>query len=371
MEKKKLKLYLLLITYILALILVVIHFKTVLKGIGLVFHLLTPLFIGIMIAFIFNRPYEIFHKLYHIKWKLKETPSKILAIVTIYILALGVCALLLSLVVPELTKNLTMFASNADEYLSETQTFINEITELLGIRNFDISSITTAAEQYLSTLAHSLNDTLPQIIEVTSSFISTVATAIISIALSIYIMSGKEHLLTQLKRTVYVYLPKCAHASAKSLSQVILQVFEDYVAGQCKEAIILGSLCFVGMRILRLDYSGLISVIIAFTALVPIAGAYIGGAIGVILLLFVSIQKALIFLIFLIILQQFEGNVIYPRVVGRKIGLPGMWVLLSISVGGGLFGIWGMLISVPIATILYQLVKRDVTKREMQTKTSF
>lgn len=369
MEKRKLKLYLFLIAYILALILVVIHFKTILKGIGLIFHLLTPLFIGIIIAFVFNRPFEMFQRLYHNNLNLKETSAKILSIVTIYILTFGGCVLLLSLVIPELTKNLTTFASNADDYLNEAQRFINKVTELLNIRDFDISSITIATEKYLSSLTNSLNHSLPQIVEVTAGLISTVATAIISIVLSIYIMSGKKHLWDQLKRTFYVYLPKCAHSSAKSLSQVILQVFEDYVAGQCKEAIILGSLCFVGMRILHLDYSGLISVIIAFTALVPIAGAYIGGAIGVILLLFVSLRKALIFLIFLIILQQFEGNVIYPRVVGRKIGLPGMWVLLSISVGGGLFGIWGMLISVPITTILYQLIKKDVARREKTLKT--
>lgn len=362
-EKKKTNIYLL-IAYILGLILVVIHFKTIVKGIGLVFHLLTPLFIGIIIAFVFNRPYEMFYRLYHCKWHLKETLSKILSIITIYLLAFGVCFLLLSLVVPELGKNLTMFSSNANKYLSEAQNFINGITTFLGIGHFDISSITTAAEQYLSTLSNSLNDTLPHIIEVTSSFVSTIATAVISIALSVYILSGKEQLLIQLKRTVYAYLPRCAHGPAKSLSQVILQVFDDYVAGQCKEAIILGSLCFAGMTILRLDYAGLISVIIAITALVPIAGAYVGGAIGVILLLFDSLQKALLFLVFLIILQQFEGNVIYPRVVGRKIGLPGMWVLLSISVGGGLFGIWGMLISVPITTIFYQLIKRDVARRE-------
>lgn len=341
-----------------------IHFQTVLKGIGLVLHLLTPLFIGIIIAFVFDRPFEMFQRIYHDKWHWKKTPSKIVAIITIYVLALGVCALLLWLVIPEVVKNLNMFISNVDAYLQEAQEFINRSTEFWGIRTFDISSITIVVDQYLSTVANSLNNSLPQIFEVTAGFVSTVATGIISIALSIYIMSGKEYLLSQLKRTVFAYLPSGAQSHVKSLSHIILQVFEDYVAGQCKEAIILGSLCFAGMTILRLDYSGLISVIIAFTALVPIAGAYIGGAIGVILLMFVSPQKALIFLIFLIILQQFEGNVIYPRVVGRKIGLPGMWVLLSISVGGGLFGIWGMLISVPITTILYQLLKRDVARRE-------
>lgn len=366
MEKKKLKLYLILIAYILALILIVVHFKTVLKGIGFVFHLHTPLFIGIMIAFVFNRPYEMFQRFYHSKWKLKESRAKVLSIATIYLLALGVGILLLSLVAPELYKNITMFASNVTEYLNEMQAFINGITSFWGIRSIDISAITEAIKEYLSTLSDSLNETLPEIISVTTNFASAVATGVISIVLSIYIMSGKDHLSAQLKRTVYVYLPKQAHNPLKSLFHVILQVFGDYVAGQCKEAVILGSLCFAGMTVLRLDYAGLISVIIAFTALVPIAGAYIGGAVGVVLLMFVSPQKALIFLIFLVILQQFEGNVIYPRVVGRKIGLPGMWVLLSISVGNSLLGIWGMLISVPITTIFYQLLKRDVAKREKE-----
>ena len=163
-------------------------------------------------------------------------------------------------------------------------------------------------------------------------------------------------------------MPKKTHGKISSLYNIVVQVFEDYIAGQCKEAIILGSLCFVGMTILRLDYAGLIGVIIGVTALVPILGAYIGGAIGVILLFFVSPTKALIFLIFLVVLQQFEGNVIYPRVVGRKIGLPGMWVLLGISVGGGILGISGMIIAVPVTTVLYQLLKRDVSKREEKAK---
>lgn len=156
------------------------------------------------------------------------------------------------------------------------------------------------------------------------------------------------------------------------LFETVSQVFGDYVAGQCKEAVILGSLCFLGMTVLRLDYAGLVSVIISVTALIPILGAFLGGAIGVLLLLFVSPGKALLFLLFLVILQQVEGNVIYPKVVGRKIGLPGIWVLLGISVGGNLFGIWGMLLAVPITTILYQFLRRDVMKKEgtMRKETS-
>ena len=136
------------------------------------------------------------------------------------------------------------------------------------------------------------------------------------------------------------------------------------MAGQFKEAFILGVLCFIGMMILQLDYAALISSVIAVTALIPMLGAYIGGAVGVILLLFISPAKALIFLIFLIVLQQVEGNLIYPRVVGRKIGLPGLWVLVGITVGGRLFGTWGMLLAVPATTVIYQVLKRDVKRRE-------
>ena len=124
------------------------------------------------------------------------------------------------------------------------------------------------------------------------------------------------------------------------------------------------------MMILRLDYAALISSVIAVTALIPMLGAYIGGAVGVILLLFISPVKALIFLVFLIVLQQVEGNLIYPKVVGRKIGLPGLWVLMGITVGGGLFDIWGMLLAVPVTTVLYQLLKRDVKKREEKCDTN-
>ena len=177
-------------------------------------------------------------------------------------------------------------------------------------------------------------------------------------------MYGKERLISQVKRCFRVYMPKRVRPAISNLTQIVYDVFDSYVAGQCTEAVILGVLCFVGMSVLRLDYAGMISAVVGVTALVPILGAYIGGAVGVLLLLFVSPGKALLFLIFLIVLQQVEGNLIYPKVVGRKIGLPGMWVLLAISVGGGLWGIWGMLIGVPLKTVLYRLLRQDVSRRE-------
>lgn len=366
MEKRTLKMYLLLISYAIGLILVVVHFEDILRGIGFFFKLLTPLFVGIVIEFVLNRPYEWFRSWYGRKMKLGPKTAKGIAILTVYLLAFGVVILIVSMVIPELARNLKMFAASADLYLAETQRSLNCITDMLGIQTIDISDLTVVVEEYFSPLINTMNQMLPQIIEVTVNFASKIANAFIAIALSIYIMSGKEKLLMQIRRSLRVYLPLRYQGGLERIYRTVSQVFGDFVAGQCKEAVILGILCFVGMMILRLDYAGLISVIIAVTALIPILGAYLGGIIGAVLQLFVSPGRAVLFLIFLIILQQVEGNIIYPRVVGRKIGLPGMWVLLGISVGGGLLGIWGMLLAVPFTTIIYQFLKRDVLEREQE-----
>ncbi len=364
MEKKTLKTYLLLISFTIGLVLVVVHFETILGGIGVFLRLLTPLFVGIIIAFVLNRPYEWLNRLYREKCRLKPRTAQILAVVTVYLLAFGAIILLICMVVPELIRNLQLFAASVNQYLLEAQAMLNGFTETFGLPPVDLSDFINTVSQYLGTLSSFINEMIPQIVEVTGGFISGVVTAFISIILSVYLLSGKDRLLMQLRRTLKVYLPNRAHAFFGRLYRIVAQVFGDYVAGQCKEAVILGVLCFIGMSLLRLDYAALISTVIAVTALIPMLGAYIGGAVGVILLLFISPVKALIFLVFLIVLQQVEGNVIYPKVVGRKIGLPGLWVLLGITVGGGLFGIWGMLLAVPVTSVIYQVLKKDVKKRE-------
>ena len=139
--------------------------------------------------------------------------------------------------------------------------------------------------------------------------------------------------------------------------------FHRYIVGQCTEAVILGVLCTVGMLIFRFPYAPMIGALIGFTALIPVAGAYIGAAVGAIMILTVSPLKALLFLVFIVVLQQLEGNLIYPKVVGKSIGLPAIWVLAAITVGGSLMGIAGMLISVPITAALYRLLKEDMRRQ--------
>lgn len=364
MEKYKLKSYMLLISFSIGLVLVVVHFRDILHGIGFFLNLLTPLFIGTILAFALNRPYEALRKWYRTKWKIREKKAKVLSVISVYVIAFSSLILLASMIIPELGRNIITFAESADEYMLEIQTILNQTATTLGLSSFDFSYLIQTIDRYLGDFSNAIRELLPRLMQVTSSVLSGIATAFISLTLSVYILTGKRHLLTQINRTLRVYCPKKIYNSIKEFYSIISQVFGDYVSGQCKEAIILGCLCFAGMTILRLEYAALVSVIIALTALVPILGAYLGGAIGVILLLFVSPGKALLFLIFLLILQQVEGNLIYPRVVGRKIGLPGMWVMLSITVWGGIFGIWGVLLGVPATTILYQLLKRAVKRKE-------
>ena len=142
--------------------------------------------------------------------------------------------------------------------------------------------------------------------------------------------------------------------------------FHKFIVGQCTEAVILGSLCMVGMLVLRLPYAPMIGALVAFTALIPIVGAFIGAGVGAFLILMVSPSKAVIFLVFIIVLQQIEGNLIYPRVVGSSMGLPGIWVLAAVTVGGGVMGIPGMMIGVPLMAVIYKLVKENINEAKFE-----
>lgn len=368
MDKKNWKFIFGTITYTIALVLIVVHIEDILRGIGAFLRLLKPLLLGIVIAFVLNHPYEHLRKWYSKRWKFSPQRAKACAVISVYLLAFGALTALICIVTPELVRNLAMLATDADRYLADLQRLVNQFTSSVGISRIDLSAVIAQVDTYLGDLTQAIHNLIPQIVEVTTSLIASLATVFLSIALSIYIMSGKERLLNQARRCLNVYLPKKWHTGLSHFMSVVYEVFDNYVAGQCKEAVILGTLCFIGMMILRLDYAGMVSVVVGVTALVPILGAYIGGAVGVILLLFVSPTKAFVFLIFLIILQQLEGNVIYPKVVGRKIGLPGMWVLLAIGVGGGLWGVWGMLIGVPLTTVFYQLLRQNVHCREDKIK---
>ena len=372
MDKRLLKSILLIITYAAVLVIVLARLNVVGAVLGQLLGLFRPLIIGFALAFILNRPCRFFFRLYH--RALGKTPAagaaRPLAVVTSYVALLVVITGVFSFVVPKLVESIQTFARNLSGYISNIQDWINQLVAYfhLDIKALDLSRLNQTLEELFKQALGFLSDLGPRLLEVTTGIVSLVVTGVLALVFSIYMLSGKEKLLGQCRRVLRAYVPARISDPLTDVVHLTSDTFTRFITGQLIEACILGGLCTVGMLFIQPDYAPLIGVTIGASAIIPVAGAYIGAMLSAVLLLMVSPLKAVIFLVFLVILQQIEGNVIYPKVVGSSIGLPGIWVLAAVTVGGGLLGLEGVLLSVPVASVLYTLLKRDVRKRLSQNK---
>ena len=216
-------------------------------------------------------------------------------------------------------------------------------------------------------LTSGIGDVMGVVVTTVSSVFSGVVTGLLSLIFSIYLLSSKEALCSQAHQMMNHYLHDTLCRKLEYVLDILNDCFHRYIVGQCLEAVIIGVLCALGMRILQLPYASMIGALVGFTALIPVAGAYIGALVGAFMILTVSPVKALVFLIFLVVLQQLEGNLIYPKVVGSSMGLPGIWVLAAVTIGGGMMGIMGMLLGVPLAAAFYRLVAEDMKRNAVLT----
>lgn len=368
MDKRTFKKVILLITYAIVLVAFIVKIDAVGGWVSGVLTAFRPLLIGFAIAFVLNRPCGFFARLYE-----KRLPGRVkkaarpLAVATSYVILIALIAVLIALVVPELIRSLEMFIGNLSTYGSNLQSLYDYVVDKLkleALADLNLSAaVNNAMEKLLSGVLDLLTTTLPHLISVTSVVISGVVTGVLALVFSIYMLSGAPRLLAQCRRLAVTYLPQKLVAPTLSVARLTADTFTRYVSGQITEAFILGCLCFVGMCIFRFDYAPLISVIIGVSALIPVAGAYIGAIVAVLLLVMIEPMQAVWFLIFLVILQQLEGNLIYPRVVGTSLGLPGIWVLAAVTVGSSLLGFAGLVVSVPVTAVLYTLLKRDLRAR--------
>ncbi|HJC40687.1 MAG TPA: AI-2E family transporter [Candidatus Intestinimonas pullistercoris] len=372
MDKKLFRSLLLLITFTVGLIFVIVRFDDLWQFAAALLSNFTPLFAGLAIAFVLTQPCAFFRR--HLDRALGGTPlakaSVPLAVLLSYLLLFGVVAALVAFVIPQFVSSVGTFLSNLEGYMRQAQVWVNSFMEWFNVEGQALTGMDQLLSRLDQVLRNVFNSTLdalsnvvPFLLNFTTNLVSVVVTSVLALVFSIYMLAGKDTLLGQCRRVLKAYLPKPLCDAVLDVTALTAGTFSRFVTGQVTEAIILGCLTFLGMLLLRLDYAPLISVLIGVSALVPIVGAYVGAATSALLLLMVSPMKALIFLVFLVCLQQFEGNVIYPRVVGTSLGLPGIWVLAAVTVGGGLFDFLGMLLSVPIASILYTLLKRDVRRR--------
>ncbi|MBM6697448.1 AI-2E family transporter [Streptococcus alactolyticus] len=326
-----------------------------------------PFMIGAGIAYIVNIVMSAYESLYDrflthpILQKIKRSITMVLA----YLTFIFVIFWLFSIVLPDLIVSINSLLRIDTSGFSH---FIKEISDNSVIKeslNYfgSLSDITTTLSDYSRQFLNQVLSVLTGVLTSVSTIASTVLNIFVSLVFSIYILASKEELGRQFNVLMDTYISKYADGIRYVFGILHLR-FHGFFVGQTIEAVILGTLTTLGMFLLDFPYAATIGILVAFFSLIPIVGAYIGATIGFILIATHSVSQAFFFLIYLVILQQFEGNVIYPRVVGGSIGLPGMWVLMAITIGGALWGVLGMIVAVPIAASLYQMIKDNVAKRQ-------
>ena len=350
-----------------------IHYWSSLTGlIGVLFSAASALIIGCVIAYVLNILMSFYEKHYFPKNQSKavEKSKRVVCMLAAMLTLVAVVVLIIGLVLPELAACIRLLIAEIPEAIDSAVAWLEETGLLATVMTEDaVASLMSINWQekmteLISVLAAGVGGVAQVAVDAVSATVSGVAQFVIGLIFAIYLLIGKETLGGQVNRLMEHYLKPAWNEKIRYVVGIFDNSFHKFIVGQCIEAVVLGVLCIIGMTILRLPYAMMIGTLIGFTALIPVAGAYIGAGVGAFMILTVLPVQALIFLVFVVILQQLEGNLIYPKVVGSSIGLPGVWVLAAVTIGGGIMGIPGMLLGVPTVAAVYQLIRNDLNKEK-------
>lgn len=366
LNKKNIKRILLLVACSIILYWALNNLSTLGKLLGSFFSLFSPLLIGAGIAYVMNLLLKAIERLWDMA--LKKAPElwrvklkRPICLTATMLLFLGIIFAIFFILIPRLEEAGSTLIANVPGYITQIQNWWGSLVDFAaghGVTLPELSMNVEDATKFISKILSSdSSNVVNTTIDITTSILGALVNILLALVFSVYMLAQKETLISQSRRLLLAALPRKAGQRTMHILKLTNNAFSSFVTGQVTEAFILGSLCCIGMLILRLPYALPVSVIISFTSLIPIFGAWIGAATGAFLIVFVSPIKALTFLIFLLILQQVEGNLIYPKVVGKSVGLPGLWVLAAVTIGGGIFGMLGMLLGVPICSVIYALVQ--------------
>lgn len=333
---------------------------------------LSPVLLGLVFAFIINvlmRLVEtrLFAGLNRRCTKIWPKIRRPISFLVALLIILGVIALILLIVVPELVRTITSltnqiptFFNGLQVYLARIETAYPDIGNYLSNIKIDWANVSEMIALYGKNLASTLvNSTVTATTNVFHGFI----TFVLGFVISVNILMQKEKLKRQVKKVMVAYVPLRYNHVIFRLCRLTYRAFSNFIIGQCTESCILGTLCFIGMSIFRFPYALLISVFVVFMSLIPIIGSFLSTVVGALIISIVSPIQALWYIVFFVVLQQLEGNLIYPHVVGSRVGLPALWVLVAVTIGGNLFGLVGMLVNIPLCSVLYVLLRENVEKR--------
>ena len=346
-------------------------FDVVLGVLKTIWDIIFPFVLGGAIAFLTNVPMSFLEKKIFEKVKKKNKIVRKLerpiSLILTIVLVVGVIALVMFGVIPQLTRTMGTLVTSINDFIPQMQSWIGEffhnnqeIMNLVDQIEFDPDQ---AIKWGISLLGNGAGNMMNTTMSAVGSIVSGVATFFIAFSFACYILFQKEKLHVQIRKVFFAFLPRQKADVFLKVCSLTYRTFANFLAGQCLEAVILGSMFVVTLSILKMPYALLIGILIAFTALIPIFGAFIGCAVGSFLIFMVNPQQAILFVIVFLVLQQIEGNLIYPHVVGESVGLPSIWVLAAVTIGGNLMGIVGMLVFIPLLSVLYTIFREFVYLR--------
>lgn len=353
------------------------EYNKVFDILGFVFHIMFPFILGGAIAFVLNVPMNFVER--HLFGSEKARKSRActkaarpVSMLIVLLLVFGVIAVVMFILIPQLGRTFANLGDSIQAFIPRVQAWANDLfhnnKEVMAWVNnlkFDWNKIMDAGIDFFRNGAGSVLDST---ITAAKSIVSGITTFFIAFVFACYVLLQKEKLSVQAKKVLFAFVRRGRAEAALEVFSLTYSTFSSFLTGQCVEAIILGSMFVVTMGLFRLPYALLVGIVIAFTALIPIFGAFIGCAVGAFLIFMLDPVKALVFVVLFLVLQQIEGNLIYPHVVGNSVGLPSIWVLAAVSIGGSLMGIVGMLIFTPIVSVVYALFREIVYLKLRQKK---
>lgn len=372
LDKENMKKIRWLITFAILLYLGVQNLDIVINTAQVLLGFLFPFIIGFGIAFILNVPmkfieHHLFGKALKQNKKAARKMARPISLVLAICFVLCIVVIVMLVVVPELAATFISIGKRIEENIPAIQKWIDnmfgnnpEIVKWTKSLELDPAQI---IDSVLVVLKRGVNNIVSSTVSITMGLFSTAMNVSIGFVFACYILLQKEKLQQQIKKAMYAIFPEKPVRYLEHVWKLANKIFSSFITGQCIEAVILGSLFFLSMTILRFPYAMLVGVLISFTALIPIFGGIIGCWISFFLILMVSPLKAVLFLALFLVLQQIEGNLIYPHVVGGSVGLPSIWVLVAVTLGGSLMGIVGMLIFIPLVSVIYTLFREWVYAR--------
>ena len=343
------------LSYTALLVLGVIYFESIFQYLGELLNIIQPFIIGFILAFIFNIPMKFFEKkLAKQNKKKRRVVSAILSVLLILLVLL----LVVMVVVPQVIENVRTLIDNLPSIFAQAEKWLNYVFEEIRLSPDLLDKINEFQTRFAQAFISTLTAWAPNIASGVSHITTSVINIFMGFVMAIYMIFSKDKLIRQVKKFAHALFNDQHYQYISEVVKLTGTTFENFLAGQLTESIIIGVLCYIGCMILDIPYASIASIVIGFTNIIPYFGPIIGAVMSSVLILFVSPVKALIFLVFSTLLQQFESNLIYPHVVGNSVGLSALWVLFAVSVGGGLFGIPGMVFGLPTFSVIYELLRR-------------